>query len=267
MGLALFFLAALLWGLQGATPAHADPGTLYVDGATGSDTTDCTNPAAPCETIGYALTQAVNGDEIRVAEETYTETLDIGITVTLKGGYEATGWTRDIAAHPTIVDANGADSPVICIYPDADVTVESFTVEGGNHTSGNGGGFWVISATVSISDTVIRENSANEGGGVFIEGDSNVSLINSTITSNTVSAAYGTSGFSGGTRGHVLIQNTVFAENTGDCVLNFESGQPFEITGGQVVSNTVSGFRTIGLSGSGTISGTAVLSNTSAAIA
>ncbi|MCD6344497.1 MAG: hypothetical protein J7M17_02670, partial [Anaerolineae bacterium] len=86
VGLTTLFLAALLWGLQGMTPAHADPGTLYVDGATGSDTTDCSSPATPCETIGYALTQAANSDEIRVAEGTYTETLGIGITVTLKGG-------------------------------------------------------------------------------------------------------------------------------------------------------------------------------------
>ena len=30
-GLALLFLAALLWGLRGVTPARAAPGTLYYD--------------------------------------------------------------------------------------------------------------------------------------------------------------------------------------------------------------------------------------------
>jgi predicted outer membrane repeat protein len=265
MGLALFFLAALLWGLRGVTPAYADPGTLYVDGVTGSNTTDCKTPATPCATIGYALTQAANSDEIRVAEGTYTETLGIGITVTLKGGYEATGWTRDIAAHPTIVDADGANNQVITIYQDTNVTVEGFTVQGANHTSDVGGGFFIYRAAVVISGTVVRNNSAQSGGGIYVEDATNVSLINNTFTANA--AAGGASGVAGGALGYVMIQNTVFTENTGDSVLEFESGQPFEITGGQVVSNTVSGFAVIRFSGSGTISGTAVLSNTSGSVA
>jgi len=267
VGLAMLFLVALLWGLRGVIPAHADSGTLYVDGTTGSDTTDCTNPAVPCETIGYALTQAGSGDEIRVAEGTYTETLSIDITVTLKGGYTMSGtlWLPP-GSGETIIDANGVNNSVILITPGANVTVEGFTVQGANHTSDVGGGFAINGATVVISDTVVRNNSAQSGGGVYAEGDTNVSLINSTFTANAADG--GASGLAGGVLGHVLIQNTVFAENTGDFVLDFESGQPFEITGGQVVSNTVSGFAVIRLfSGSGTISGTAVLSNTSGAIA
>ncbi len=265
VGLAMLFLAALLWGLQGVTPAHADPGILYVDGTTGSDTTGCTDPAAPCETIGYALNEAGNGDEIRVAVGTYMETLDIHITVTLKGGYTMSGtlWLPP-GSGETIVDANSADDPVISITSGANVTVEGFTVQGANHTSDAGGGFAINGATVVISDTVVRNNSAQNGGGISAEGDTNVSLINSTFTANAADG--GASGLAGGVLGYVVIQNTVFAENTGDCVLEFESGQPFEIIGGQVVSNTVSGWRAIGINSSGTISGTAVLSNTSTGI-
>ena len=90
-GLTLLFLVAWLWRSQGVTPSYADPGTLYVDGATGSDDSDCSNPADPCATIGYALTQAANGDEIRVAGGTYAEGLFIDIAVRLSGGYEAAG--------------------------------------------------------------------------------------------------------------------------------------------------------------------------------
>jgi hypothetical protein len=156
-GLALLFLAALLWGLRGVTPAHADPGDLYVDGASGQDIPTCGTTITPCQTISYTLnSRASGGDTIRVAEGTYTETLDVGITVTLKGGYEAAGWTRDIAAHPTIVDANGADDSVFTISPENNVMVEGFTVQGANHTSDEGGGFYINAATVVIAGTSSR---------------------------------------------------------------------------------------------------------------
>ena len=94
VGLAMLFLAALLCGLREVTPARADPGIRFVDGASGSDTTDCTNPTSPCVTIGYALDQAEDFDTILVAQGTYTENLVITKTVTLEGGYEPGSWSR-----------------------------------------------------------------------------------------------------------------------------------------------------------------------------
>jgi hypothetical protein len=194
-GLALLFLAALLWGLQGVTPARADPGTLYVDGATGSDDSDCSNPADPCATIGYALTRAGNGDEIRVAEGTYTETLGIGITVTLKGGYTVSGTVWLPRSGETVVDADGADDAAIWINANANVTVESFAVQGANHISDVGGGFFIDRATAVVSDTVIRNNSGLAGGGIWVEKwvgyPGNLSLINSSLLTNTASTEGG----------------------------------------------------------------------------
>ena len=270
-GLALLFLAALLWGLRGVTPARADPGTLYVDGATGNDTTGCANPTAPCETIGYALTQAGNGDEIRVAEGTYTETLDIiAINVTLKGGYEAVGWTRDIAAHPTVVDANGADDVVLGIFPGINVTVEGFIVQGANHVSDWCGGFDINGATVVISGTIVRDNSTDGSGGGACFGNTvgaenvKVSLINSTFVGNVADDATAGLMVGGGDPFQVTIENTVFTGNTGSDILSLD--QTFEMVGGQVSSNTVTGGSAIGIGGSGTISGTEIMSNTSGAM-
>src|SRR3990172_2852880 len=85
-GLTMLLLIVLLYGLWGARPAYANPGTLYVHGATGSDTGNCQNPAAPCRTIGYAISQAGNGDTILVTVGTYTENLVVdGVTLTLRG--------------------------------------------------------------------------------------------------------------------------------------------------------------------------------------
>jgi hypothetical protein len=66
MGLAMLFLAALLCELREVTPAYADP-DLYVDGASGSGMTACTNLVSPCATIGYALDQAEDFDTVPIA--------------------------------------------------------------------------------------------------------------------------------------------------------------------------------------------------------
>jgi hypothetical protein len=248
--------------VAGVTPAWADPGTLYVDGATGSDDSDCSDPTDPCATIGYALSQALNGDDIRVAEGTYTETVDIGITVTLKGGYTMSGTLWLPSTGETIVDADGADASVFTIGPGNQVMLEGLTVQGANHVNGEGGGFYINGATVVISDTVIRDNATDQtGGGVWIENtagtqNAHVSLINSTASGD--SAANGSGGLMVGDHGPipVTLENTVFTGNAGDNTLGLD--RHFEIVGGQVVSNVVSGFTaiSIGGSGSGTISGT-----------
>ena len=96
-GLALLFSGALLWGLRGVTPAQASSAILYVDGATGSDTThyttpaaltpttryvattgsdsgnDCTGQGSPCQTVQRAVEVADPGDVIRVAAGTYSD--------------------------------------------------------------------------------------------------------------------------------------------------------------------------------------------------
>jgi len=238
-GLALLFLAALLWGLQGVTPARADPGTLYVEGAGGSDTPTCGTIGAPCKTISYTLnTRASDHDEIRVAEGTYTETLDIGITVTLKGGYEPTGWTRDIAAHPTIVDADGADDSVFEIYH-ANVTMEGFTVQGADRSTW-AGGIAIADSTVVISGTVLRRNATtNIGGGVAVAGTSNVSLVNSTISDNV--AGHGGGGVMiDGDATHAQIANVVVEHNEADYGggIAVRSGASAFISGTRVISNT-----------------------------
>ena len=273
-GLVPLFLVALLWGLQGMTPVRADPGTLYVDGDTGSDDSDCSNPAAPCATIGYALTQARNGDEILVAMGTYTETLDIsGNPLTLRGGYTISGTLWLPRSGGTVVDADGADSPVFSVSPNSNVTVEGFTVQGANHISDWGGGFVINGATVVISDTVIRDNSTGgSGGGAFVEntvGTANmhVSLIDSSFVDNTANDS--TAGLVVGGVEHpiqVTLENAVFTGNTGSEVLSLN--QPFEMVGGQVSNNPVTGGYAIHIrgSGTGTISGTEIISNTSGAM-
>ena len=143
--------------------------------------------------------------------------------------------------------------------------MEGFTVRGANHVSDYGGGFFVNGATVVISDTIIRDNvTGGSGGGIYFENtvaavDPHVSLINSTIVSNT---ADGAGGFlsQGGVDLQVSIENTVFAHNSGETAVSLHAPS-FEMVGGQVYSNTVTGDKAIDFGGSGSISGTAISAN------
>jgi len=211
--LAILFLVTLLSGLGGVTVIQANADTLFVDGASGSDpANNCQNPASPCATIGQALSQSMNGDTILVAEETYTETLSIGISVTLKGGYEAVGWTQDIAANPTIVDGSGAADSVFNIAPDTVVTLEGFIVQGGNATD-EGGGFFINGATVVISGTVIQNNEAgSSGGGIWVEGEGgsfDVTIANSSLVTNTAGGEGGGLGGCCAETGNLVTLNNV----------------------------------------------------------
>ncbi len=236
-------LPLLLAGLRSPLAYAAPTATIrYVNGG-GSDSGNCSNSAAPCATIQYAINNSAAGDEIRVAQGTYTETIGIGVTLTLKGGYEAAGWTRNIAANPTIIDANGADSSVVNITPGINVVVEGFTIQGANHAGDNGGGFLINDATVVISATVIQNNatSGGGGGGVWYEGNNvNVSVVNSSLLNNSASASGGgITGCCTGGNGVLSLDNVTMRENSapsgGGLALNDVAAA---ITNSQIVSNT-----------------------------
>jgi hypothetical protein len=107
VGLAVLLLAILLCVLREVTPAQADPGVLYVDGATGQDISTCGTPGVPCRTISHALnSRASSGDILRVAEGVYTENLTIDKRVTLEGGYAPSGTLWVTRTGETIIDGS-----------------------------------------------------------------------------------------------------------------------------------------------------------------
>ncbi len=261
VGLAVVLFIALSLSLPTQTPALTNAVRL-VDGAGGADAGTCT--ATPCASIGYALSQTANGDEIHVAQGTYVEVFDINTSVNLRGGYESAGWTRDIENQATILQGDGSDRAVIDIVPGSDVLIEGFTIEGGRNLSDSGGGLFVNGSTLVISGTVVRDNQAGgSGGGMYAEGDVPLSVINSTFISNTATGA-GALDLAGGT-GHALVHNTLIKENTGWHAANF-NGRSFEMVSCQVISNTDTGDGAVEIDSDGLISNTEFLSHTSRAI-
>ncbi|GEM_PF-1235626 len=158
---------------------HADSATRYVDGATGSDTTDCTNP---CATIGYALSQAADGDTILVAQGTYTENLVITKTVTLAGGYEPMGWSQCLRHCTTTIDGNQSGRVIEVRSTLSETTViDGFTITNGD------GGISIALSSVAIQNCRIVHNHATAnlaGGGIDID-HAFVAITNTLIVTNT----------------------------------------------------------------------------------
>jgi uncharacterized repeat protein (TIGR01451 family) len=180
VGLATLFLMALLCGLREVSPAYADPGILYVDRASGSDTTACTDPNSPCATIGYALDQAEDFDTILVARGTYTENLVITKTITLKGGYEPVDWSRSLRRYTATIDGNQSDRVINVESTLSETTViDGFTITNGN------GGIGILLSSVAIQNSKIVHNVITGSGGGMLIDHSFVTITNTLIADNT----------------------------------------------------------------------------------
>jgi predicted outer membrane repeat protein len=216
-GLAVLLVGILLWGLRGVSPTHASPGTLYVDGATGGDTGDCQTPTAPCQTIGYALSQAGDTDTILITAGTYNENLEIsGKDLTIRGGYTIsdTEWLEGTGE--TVVDGNDADR--VFFIHDSNSVLENLTITGGQAPSTQcwGSGVWVTNGAVAIRSSIITGN-AGDCGGAGIEVNHDFGPAHLTLESSTVS--YNTSGEIGGLHvwggnASALVQDVTFVGNT-----------------------------------------------------
>ena len=253
----------LLWGFKGVASVRADPGTLYVDGVSGSDTGDCTNPADPCATIGYAVDQATDGDSVLIAAGTYTENIAYDSkTLVLRGGYAVsdTAWESDSGT--TVVDGNNTDR-VFFIHGN-DSVLEDLTIVNGHAPDDEpwGGGIWVTNGNFQLRRTVIM-NNVNSGVEVNSDfGPAHLTLEQSVIANNTgpggglnVSESeasadvvnvliYGKAevgirlGSTNMNAGELNLMNSTVADNTGFAGINIEAGGDFTLTNSIVWANS-----------------------------
>jgi hypothetical protein len=239
LGLALGLIVAMVWlvGVPTSPAAQAMPGIRPMSeqddldagvirvATTGEDTPECGTEEDPCRTVQYAVDQALPGDEIRVAAGTYTEInsrdglsqlVYLTKTLSIRGGYTTADWiTPDPGANPTTLDAEGAGR-VMVISPTITVHLEGLRFVGGDATGlgggptialggeppikDAGGGLYILTATVTISDSTIFSNTASAsperpgcGGGLYARAGS-VTLTHNTILSNTAGYWYGFGG-------------------------------------------------------------------------
>jgi len=173
-------------------PPYTNPGTLYVDGATGSNASNnCQNSTIPCQAIAYAISQAVDGDTILLTAGTYTENLTIsGITLTLRGGYTISDTQWLTGTGKTIINGNRADR--VFLIHGSNSVLENLTITDGQSPSDQywGGGVWVTDGDVTIRSSTI---TGNYGGGIEANcdwGPARLTLEDSVLVNN-YAGAYG----------------------------------------------------------------------------
>ncbi|MCP4359687.1 MAG: hypothetical protein GY796_16900, partial [Chloroflexi bacterium] len=169
------------------------PGTRYV-AIGGTDNTNCTSPNQPCGTIQYAVDQAASGDEIHVANGTYTNTvtrtvqgnalvqnLFIDESVTIRGGYTTAENPPFVSNYPITQAAHldgQLDHRVIYIAPNVTVTLSSLFIEKGEAFHDAfipdrfyGGGVYNNGANLTITGTWFITNYGRYGAGLYQVGD------------------------------------------------------------------------------------------------
>jgi uncharacterized repeat protein (TIGR01451 family) len=201
-------LVAIGAGIGVPGVAHA-VGFRYVAPAGDDEGNDCRAPTKPCASVQHAVDKAAPGDQIRVAEGTYTDLHNIIVSgrtvaqvvyitrpVVIRGGYSRDFGTWDPSRHVTVLDARGGGR-VIFVTGNISATLEGLHIQGGNaasmayaHPSDAGGGVCIISAAVTIRNNRVFSNSATDGGGLFLLSSS-ASLSGNTVISNSARRAGG----------------------------------------------------------------------------
>ena len=144
-----------------------------------------------------------------------------------------TGAATSISIRQATIDGNAIDTPMPGngggLHAGGGASVEASMVTVSNNSAREGGGLWInVSASLELGNATVAGNEATEdGGGVYDNDGGTFSLSSVTVAGN---AAGGDGGglFSAGTDSFA-IQNTIVGDNTAggsgpDCFGSFESG-------------------------------------------
>jgi putative metal-binding protein/fibronectin type III domain protein len=128
--------------------------------------------AEPMLTLGAATTLAdLYGRVVFAAEGDYDESFETSVSIF--GGYESVGWTRDIGTHITTINAQ--DEAAVIVAAGARIAIEGFTINGG---SGEFDSYGIkVSGEATIVDNVIDGGSGGTDDledtssyGVYVSG-------------------------------------------------------------------------------------------------
>jgi hypothetical protein len=148
---------------------------VFVRASDGSDTTGTGLQGAPYATIGHAISQAVSGQEVRVAEGLYDEFVTLKKGVSLYGGYSGSDWSvRDASRSSyvtTIRYTSGGTTVLADGFDDSvETRVDGFVIQSadpGNEATGHQQAVRVVSASPIFSNNTIEVHAT---GSYFVRG-------------------------------------------------------------------------------------------------
>jgi hypothetical protein len=234
----------------------AAPATIYVDqNAAGAGTGQDWADAYP--DLQSALTTAIDGDTIDVAQGDYSPGSDPGDTfqlvngITLQGGFDTGGFDGPSpVSYPTILDGMSNNYNVVTgDGTDSTAVLDGFTITGGNADgaeggdTGFGGGLVIDGGSPTITDCIFTNNTAVSGGAVYVadQGASPAAFIDCTFDTNNATA-YGGAAYIVDASPTFL--NTLFVANSsgqsGGAVYN--SGAAPTITNCTFTGNTAAAY-------------------------
>lgn len=214
------------------------------------------NVPADYPSIQAAIDAASAGDTIKVAAGTYTENVKLRSGICLEGagidqtiishngasGITGKGVSYVIVKNLTVGGSGcepgpcggGGDGGGISLSESSNITLQSCRLTG--NAALNGGGMFISRSSVAMDHCLIDNNTArNMGGGLMVDADSNVSLANVTVTSNSWSNALGNGGV-GGVRAYGSSMKIT------DSILWGNTDQNFSGNGSGVNNSDVGGF-------------------------
>jgi predicted outer membrane repeat protein len=149
-------------------------------------------------TIQSAINKAKQGDVIWVAQGTYNEniTLKANVYLNLMGGWNSNFTARNWTSWPSIIDGGGNGSVITGANR---ATVDGFVIRNGS--AQKGGGIYCTGGQMTIKNNMIENNTAvQDGGGIYMEDTPTVppaaytDIKNNTIRSNKVTDFSGSGG-------------------------------------------------------------------------
>ncbi len=149
----------------------------------------CASGCGTYTTITHAVNASSSGDEIRVAQGTYNETVKVeDKSLTILGGYSTNWSARDPDTYLTTIKAQSGKSAVRLVSNNGSHTgtLDGFNIRAGN-VSGGGGGIFVRGYRATISNNWIHNNQATMGGGINVQAATGVTIQDNVIEDNTAS--------------------------------------------------------------------------------
>jgi len=232
---ALCIAASLAWDLAPTLPAQVHVAT------SGTDVGDGRTPTSPVATITYALTQAIDGEEIRVAAGDYPGTITVVQDQLITGDWLPNFSARNNPIDPSRTFLTASDNDRVLLFQAATgetLTLDGLTFSGGNASTcavrpGRGGGICSTGATLGASAgslvlrqchvrdnigrlSVFNDASSARGGGIYAELSLTMEdcVVEDNIGTNVVRMFAGDLNSSGGSGGGIHFQWFTFNNET-----------------------------------------------------